>query len=212
MKYIFLFIGLIVAGFNPVFASVLPSSKDAQLCTNAYNKLWHVFDSVKADHRGDPAAQAAIFNVEFPKVLAEDFSLTINNLPVAPNSTETITVSVQGLPQVISVASEQITSWGQHHIAGPFSFKLLSESLPYKTRVYLMTTRDIDYTNSPENNGCAAFLAQKNMVCTVKNTGLTTRKAMLNSMNSHVVTTYVMPAPNCSLWIAPPVEDFPTEA
>ncbi|HFE8542324.1 hypothetical protein [Legionella pneumophila] len=92
--------------------------------------------------------------MEFPKVLAEDFSLTINNLPVEPNSSETITVNVQGLPQVISVASEQITSWGQHHIAGPFSFKLLSESLPYKTRVYLMTTRDIDYTNSPENNGC----------------------------------------------------------
>ncbi|CZI04851.1 Uncharacterised protein [Legionella pneumophila] len=39
MKYIFLFIGLIVAGINPVLASVLPSSKDAQLCTNAYNKL-----------------------------------------------------------------------------------------------------------------------------------------------------------------------------
>ncbi len=31
-------------------------------------------------------------------------------------------------------------------------------------------------------------------------------------MNSHVVTTYIMPAPNWSLWIAPPVEDFPTEA
>ncbi|MGX6643007.1 hypothetical protein [Legionella pneumophila] len=75
-----------------------------------------------------------------------------------------------------------------------------------------MTTRDIDYTNSPENNDCAAFLTQKNMVYTVKNTGLTTRKAILNSMNSHVVTTYIMPAPNCSLWIAPPVEDFPTEA
>ncbi|CZH64285.1 hypothetical protein [Legionella pneumophila] len=84
MKYIFLFIGLIVAGINPVFASVLPSSKDAQLCTNAYNKLWHIFDSVKADHRGDPAAQSAIFNVEFPKVLAEDFSLTINNLLLSP--------------------------------------------------------------------------------------------------------------------------------
>ncbi|MGX6643008.1 hypothetical protein [Legionella pneumophila] len=91
---------------------MLPSSKDAQLCTNAYNKLWHIFDSVKADYRGDPAAQAAIFNVEFPKVLAEDFSLTINNLPVEPNSSETITVNVQGLPQVISMALEQITSLG----------------------------------------------------------------------------------------------------
>ncbi|WP_454781057.1 hypothetical protein [Legionella sp. WA2022007384] len=212
MKYTFLSICLLAGASNSVSAGVLPSAKDAQLCTNAYNKLWHVFDSVKAQYRGDPEAQAVVFNQEFPNLLSQDFSLTINNLPIEPNSTETVTVTAQGLPQVVVAASEQITSWGQHHIAGPFSFKLISESASLKTRVYLMTTRDIDYTNSPGNSGCAAFLAQKNMVCTVKNTMHSTRRAMLNSMNSHVVTTYVMPSPNCSLWIAPPIEDFPTEA
>lgn len=210
MKYVMPGFCLLLASSTAI-AHTIPNYRDAQLCTNAYNKLWHVFDTVKADFRGDPAGQAAVFNVEFPKILTQDFQLTINNLPIAPNSDHVETVSATGLPQVVIAASEQITSWGQHHIAGPFSFKVLPQSTR-KNRFYLMTTRDIDYTNSPNNQGCAAFLAQKSMTCSVKKTEEGTRKAMLHGMNSYVVTTYVMPLENCKLWMAAPVEDFPTES
>lgn len=210
MNYMKLGFCILLASSGTAIGHSIPDYKDAQLCTNAYNKLWHTFDTVKADFRGNPTAQAAKFNVEFPKFLTQDFQLTINNLPIDANSDQVVTVTANGLPEVVIAASDQITSWGQHHVAGPFSFKVLPESTKKKS-VYLMTTRDIDFTNTPNNQGCATYLAQKSMTCTVEKVKGNIKKAMLKKMDSYVVTTYVMPLENCKLWMSAPVEDFPTQ-
>ena len=215
MKQLFSSACLFLAAMSTSFAQTIPNYKDAQLCTNAYNRLWNLYDTVKSEHRQDSAAQIAIFSTEFPKILTPDFKITFTNLPTAPNSDQVYPpIIAQGIPEVVQVAAVQLPSWGQHHVASPFSFKTLSSSTTYKTRVYQMTTRDIDFGNLEGNQGCATFLAQKSTTCIVKNTGgpFSTRKAMLSNINANVVTTFVMPLPNCTLWIAAPVEDFPTES
>jgi hypothetical protein len=216
MKRFLLAFCLLLGGFDTSFAqgghsqSSDLSYNDVQLCTNAYNHLWFTFESVKSDHRGLPDAQAAIFTEEFPKVLDPDFHFELLNLPLPPDFNTVTSVTADGIPNLVELASspEAISNYGEHHVATPFSVKLQSAA-NNGTRVYRLTTRDIDYTrDGTEEGGCTAYLSQKDLVCTVRDTSSGGRKAVLNSVVDNVVTSYTLPPPNCGLWIAAPITPY----
>lgn len=182
--------------------------KDAQLCINAYNQLWWTFESAKSEFRSDPASQLAIFQVEFPKVLDPNITFSIINLPLPPDYTNLISLTVNGITEVGTLAS-QTDNWGEHHVAGPFSVKQISANKHGKA-VYKLTTRDVDYTLTPdsEGGGLVVYLSQKDVVCTVRSGCCGKRYALINNITDNVVNAYVIPASNTGVWTTPPVTNY----
>lgn len=184
--------------------------KDAQLCINAYNHLWWAFESGKSEFRHDPIAQLEYFHKEFKKVLDPDIELAIINLPLPPDYQTLISITKYGLTEVENLA-QQTSNWGEHHVATPFSIKRLSADR-HGTAVYLLTTRDVDYTRDPDTEsgpgGITVYLSQKDVTCTVKNGPKCKRKAVINKVIDNVVAAYRIPASDTGVWTTPPVTNY----
>lgn len=191
------------------FSAVL-SYNDVQLCINAYNHLWWTFESAKSEFRGDPDAQAGVFTAEFPSILDPNFHFEVLSLPLPPDFTSTIDLIIDGIPNLVQTAAYGINNFGELHVATPFSVKETDSSIIHNTKVYSLTTRDIDYVRDPaEEGGCTVYTSQKDVVCTVSNHSLLNdRRAILNSIVDNVIMAYTIAAPQCQLWSTPPVTDY----
>ena len=210
MKRLFIIFCFLLSTSHISFASSY-SDKEVQLCINAYNHLWFSFETIKSNLRSDQTAQLPLFTEEFTKVVTPDVHFEVQKLPVPPELTSTISIVVDGITDLANTAAFGIDNHGEHHITSPFSIKRLPSPENNASRVYSMTTRDINYTrNATEDGGCTVYLSQKDVLCTVEKVkGMSSgKKALLRSIINNVVTAYALPAPQCILWNAAPVTSY----
>ncbi|KTD36114.1 hypothetical protein Lnau_1098 [Legionella nautarum] len=203
MKRSIIALGVLLSSSS--FADSL-SYEEIQLCTNAYNHVWFSFETLKSTLKEDPAEQLPQLITEFTKAVTSDIHFEVQKLPVPPDFTSTISIIVDGIPDLANTAAFGIENFGEHHITSPFSIKRLPNT--DAGHVYSMTTRDMEFSrDASAEGGCTVYLSQKDVICTVQK-GETGTKALLSSIIDNVVTAYTIPAPQCAMWNAAPITPY----
>src|SRR6516165_8736899 len=104
MKRSLIAMGILLGSSSISFASSL-SYQEVQMCINAYNHLWFSIETIKSNLRNAPQEQLPLFISEFTKIVSPDFHFEVQKLPVPPDFTSTISIEVNGIPDLANTAA-----------------------------------------------------------------------------------------------------------